>query len=99
MDVLQAIYQNNVYIIGGSMIATSSIWKKFKDLVIQQQTYLLNNNIVDDDQGVFMMCLYKQPELFQINYLGRNQWFSLFKKYDETSRVSITEKIKDHFGL
>lgn len=99
MDVLQAIYQNNVYIIGGSMVATSSIWKKFKDLVIQQQTYLLNNNIVDDDQGIFMMCLYKQPELFQINYLGRNQWFSLFKKYDETSRVSITEKIKDHFGL
>ncbi|WP_283669839.1 WlaTC/HtrL family glycosyltransferase, partial [Escherichia coli] len=39
----------------------------------------LNNNIVDDDQGIFVMCYYKRPDLFNLNYLGRGKWFDLFR--------------------
>ena len=45
------------------------------------QNELLNENIVDDDQGLYMMSLFKNPELFKLNYLGKNNWFSLFEKY------------------
>ena len=43
------------------------------------------------------MSLFKNPELFKLNYLGKNNWFSLFEKYDETSKINLFEKIKDIF--
>ncbi len=54
-------------------------------------------NIVDDDQGLYMMSIFKEPEFFKVNYLGKDNWFGLFKRYDETSKVSIFEKMKDIF--
>lgn len=94
-DVLDCIFQNKVYIIGGVTVANRQAWQAFLKLLFDQQKQLLKLNIVDDDQGLYMMCLYHQPELFQLNYLGKNQWFSTFKKYDQTSKISIWEKIKD----
>ncbi|EET7013460.1 TPA: WlaTC/HtrL family glycosyltransferase, partial [Escherichia coli] len=32
-----------------------------------------------DDQGIFVMCYYKRPDLFNLNYLGRGKWFDLFR--------------------
>lgn len=66
-------------------------------LLYQNQKELLKKGIVDDDQGLYMMCLFKQPDLFKVNYLGKKQWFSVFRKYDKTSKVSFFEKIKDYF--
>ncbi|MEQ5543019.1 WlaTC/HtrL family glycosyltransferase, partial [Escherichia coli] len=46
---------------------------------LESQKITLNNNIVDDDQGIFVMCYYKRPDLFNLNYLGRGKWFDLFR--------------------
>ncbi|MEK9119623.1 WlaTC/HtrL family glycosyltransferase, partial [Escherichia coli] len=54
-------------------------WKEFYKLVLESQKITLNNNIVDDDQGIFVMCYYKRPDLFNLNYLGRGKWFDLFR--------------------
>ncbi len=97
-EVLTFIFNNQVFIIGGAIVATKEKWLEFLTLLYHNQKSLIAKNIIDDDQGLYMMCLYKNPELFQINYLGKNQWFSLFKKYDETAKISIIERIKDTFG-
>lgn len=96
-DVLDFIFNNQVYIIGGVIVANQNRWKKFLSLLYQNQKELLQKGIVDDDQGLYMMCLFKQPDLFKVNYLGKKQWFSVFRKYDKTSKVSFFEKIKDYF--
>ncbi|MCW7186521.1 hypothetical protein OHD60_11805 [Escherichia coli] len=28
---------------------------------------------MDDDQGIFVMCYYKRPDLFNLNYLGERK--------------------------
>lgn len=96
-DVLKYIFNNDVYIIGGCLVATQNKWQEFLRLLFSNQKALLRNNIIDDDQGSFMMCLFQDPKLFKLNYLGKKQWFALFRKYDKTAKVSIIEKIKDSF--
>lgn len=62
---------NRSYIIGGAIVATQKKWKEFYKLVCQCQIKTLRNNIVDDDQGVFIMCYYYNPKLIKLNYLVR----------------------------
>lgn len=70
---------NHVHIIGGALVGSQEKWKEFYPLVFQSQKITLENNIVDDDQGIFVMCYYKRPDLFALNYLGHGKWFDLFR--------------------
>lgn len=94
-DVMDFIFNNQIFVIGGGIVANQKSWQKFLKLLFSSQKQLLKSNIIDDDQGVYIMCLYKNPKLFKLNYLGKEQWFTLFKKYNKTSKISLTEKIKD----
>jgi protein htrL len=94
-DVHSAIFNNAVYIIGGAVVGSHEKWKEFYRLLKNNQNELLKQNIIDDDQGLYMMSIFKKPELFKLNYLGKDRWFWLFRKYDETSKVSFWDKIKD----
>lgn len=80
-DVLNCIYNNWVTLIGTYSVATKNIWGKYNQLMTQTQHQLLDNNIIDDDQGVMLMCWFKNKDFFKINYLGYNQWFSMFQKF------------------
>lgn len=97
-QVTDFIFNNQVYLIGGCIVATPKKWQEFLVLLHNCQKELIQKNIIDDDQGLYVMCLYKKPDLFQINFLGRKKWFDLFKKYDKTAKISPLEKIKGHFG-
>ena len=94
-DVYSAIFNNVVYIIGGSIVGSPEKWKEFYRLLRNNQNELLKENVIDDDQGLYMMSIFKRPELFKLNYLGKDRWFHLFRKYDETAKVSFLDKIKD----
>lgn len=94
-EALEYIFNNKILIIGGATVGNISAWKKFLPILLQNQKEILNQNIIDDDQGLYMMCLFKQPSLFKLNYLGKKQWFSLFKKYDNTANISLFDKIKN----
>lgn len=76
---------NHVYIIGGAIVGSQEKWKEFYPLVTECQKVTLENNIVDDDQGIFVMCYYKRPDLFVLNYLGRGKWFDLFRCFKRTA--------------
>lgn len=73
------------------------MWQEFINLLFNNQKQLLKNNIIDDDQGLYLMCLFQNQHLFKLNYLGKKQWFALFRKYNQYSKISILEKIKDYF--
>lgn len=95
-DVMKFIFNNEVYIIGGSIVASQNKWQEFLKLLTKNQKSLLQNQIIDDDQGLYLMCLFQNKHMFKLNYLGKKQWFALFRKYDKTTKVSIIEKIKDY---
>ncbi|STE17282.1 Involved in lipopolysaccharide biosynthesis [Escherichia coli] len=79
--VFEHMINNRSYIIGGAIVATQEKWQAFYKLVRRCQIKTLRNKIVDDDQGIFIMCHYLNPELTKLNYLGKNRWFYLFKMY------------------
>jgi len=93
-SVSYALLNNIPYIIGGVIIASKDNWSLFSELVLSCQKKVLEKNIVDDDQGIYLMCLLKKKEIFQLNYLGKNKWFDVFKKYDKNSKVSFKDKLK-----
>ena len=71
---------------------------EFFDIVYRCQKDLLNKGLVDDDQGVYLMALLAQPDLFKLNYLGKNKWFDVFKKYDQSSKLSCVDQFKKLIG-
>ncbi len=96
-DVYRAIFNNIVFVIGGAIVSHKKNWGSFFKENLSNQKFLLNNNIVDDDQGVFLMTTIREKDKFKFNYLGKDKWFHLFKKFDKTSKISLKEKIKDFF--
>lgn len=97
--VQYAILNNIPYIIGGFILASKDNWLLLYNLVLSCQNTLLKKNIVDDDQGIYLMCILKNRELFQLNYLGKNKWFDVFKKYDKTSKNNFKFGLKKILGF
>lgn len=98
-SVLSAILNNKVFIIGGAVVSSNETWLKFSNLVYDCQKKLLLKGIVDDDQGIFMMALLEDQNFFQLNYLGKDRWFNLFRSFDQTSSLGFTDKIKKFLDL
>lgn len=97
--VFSAILKNRVFIIGGVVVGSNKMWLIFSSLVYECQKKLLLNGMVDDDQGVFMMTLLEDEGNIQLNYLGKNKWFNLFKLFNEASAQSFLVKIKNSLRL
>lgn len=97
-NVNHAIFNNEAFIIGGVIVASSEKWLNFSKLVYDCQIQMLSQKVVDDDQGVYLQALLKQPDLFEIHYLGENQWFDVFKLYDETTHNSLKNRFKKLIG-
>ncbi|MGE8560853.1 MAG: WlaTC/HtrL family glycosyltransferase, partial [Acinetobacter sp.] len=97
-NVLFSIFNNRPFIIGGVIVASKEKWIDFSNLVLSCQKKLIADEIIDDDQGVYLMALLKQPDLFKLNYLGKNKWFDVFKKYDQSSKLSCVDQFKKLIG-
>lgn len=93
-QVFDHMINNRSYIIGGAIVATKNKWKEFYELVCQCQIKTLRNNIVDDDQGIFIMCYHYKPQLIKLNHLGKNRWFNLFKLYGKNDFSSFSRRLK-----
>ena len=91
-NVLNSILGNVPYIIGGGIVGSVEKWPDFYNLILSSQMELLNNNLVDDDQGVYLLSKLRNPDMIQLNYLGKNNWFGIFKKFRQTN--GLLDKIK-----
>ncbi|WCG82980.1 protein YibB [Pectobacterium sp. A5351] len=100
-SVFDKMLNNEAFIIGGAIVGTKDKWNEFSNLVWHCQKLTLQQRIIDDDQGIYIMCYYKNNRLIKLNYLGKNNWFNLFKKYNQKSLFSKLEifkrKLFSHF--
>ncbi|MDM1757795.1 MULTISPECIES: protein YibB [Acinetobacter] len=97
-SVQHAIFNNQAFIIGGVIVAAPEKWVNFSKLVYMCQKQMLEQNIVDDDQGIYLQTLLVQPDLFEIHYLGEDQWFDVFKRYDEKTHSNFVNRFKKFMG-
>lgn len=93
-SVEAAIVNNQVVVIGGVIVSSQEKWLEFFDIVYRCQKDLLNKGLVDDDQGVYLMALLKCPKLFELNYLGKDKWFDVFKVYAKRPHLNFFGRMK-----
>ncbi|MEX5925239.1 WlaTC/HtrL family glycosyltransferase [Providencia hangzhouensis] len=98
-SILKTILSNDPHIIGGVLVASKEKWPEFCRIVFETQKKFLSSGIIDDDQGVFLTCVSKYPNIFQLNYLGYMKWRNVFKlfnngsKYNRLMRLAISLKL------
>lgn len=76
-DIRFSVLNNDVYIIGSSIIGSKENWGKLKDLCEESIYDLFKEDLIDDDQGMWLMSYLKNPDLF--NVIVTDEWFPLFK--------------------
>jgi hypothetical protein len=96
-NVYHAIFNNIAFIIGGVIVGAKENWKTFFKNTLSTQRALFKENMMDDDQGIYLLSLFNNKHLYELHYLGKDKWFHLFTKFDETAKISLKEKIKDFF--
>ncbi|WP_272676985.1 protein YibB [Providencia huaxiensis] len=91
--VMDKVINNETYIIGGVIVATKEKWIEFYSLVFQTQKRLIQSGVIDDDQGVFLICASQKPSLFKLNYLGHMEWFKVFRLFHEGSKINYLTRL------
>lgn len=97
--VLETVLNNDPNIIGSAFVASKEKWPSFYSLIFKTQKDFISAGMIDDDQGIFLTCASKNPNLFQLNYLGKSNWTNVFKlfnkgsKYNFMTRLGITLKL------
>ena len=94
-DVYSAIFNNKPYIIGGCIVGNQKSWEKFGKIVFDCQRMFIRNNIIDDDQGIYLMSYFKNKDFIRINHLGKDNWFGLFHKFSIPEKASFFRRLMD----
>lgn len=84
MNLPDIIKTNDVWIIGTYFIASKENWKKLLSFIYGNIKYLISMNLIDDDQTAMYMCYCQYPEMFEIHYIDTNDWFCLFRNFNDT---------------
>lgn len=85
-QVINAILTNKAYIIGGVLVGNKQVWSGFFELIKTTQRQIMNQSLIDDDQGIYLMCNHIQPSLCKLHYLGKTKegkynWFGVMQKF------------------
>jgi len=84
MDIIPIIMTNDVWITGCHIVAGKKAWKQLLEYVYKNICTLLANNLIDDDQTVLYMCYCLNPELFEIHKLEEEDWFCIFRRWNNS---------------
>ena len=81
--VSDVIANNDVHITGPHIIASTEMWPKLEHMMNTHMEFLINHNLVDDDQTLLLMCTLSNPSIFDIHPINFNDWFIIFKDYND----------------
>ena len=78
----QIIFNNDVHMVGGSIVAGKQGWKYLEFLISDSFITLLNNNLVDDDQTLLLMSYLASKDSFELHTM--TEALVLFRDYNKT---------------
>lgn len=81
--ITHAVCNNSVVIFGAMVVASTAYWVPLAQAMKQSQELLMNNGLVDDDQGLWLMCYFGNPEAFELHPLDYDNPFIVFKDYND----------------
>lgn len=82
-----AVLNNIVYIIGGVFVGEREQWSMLKTHMDKSLDVLMENDLVDDDQGLLLMSYFRNPEKYELHEMPLTQNVeevrSILKKYNK----------------
>jgi len=86
---IDIIGKNDVHILGAKVVAHKTLWPLMDRLMSDSWTSLRKDNMVDDDQGLWLMSKHLQPEMFQCHKIPDHQLghdpFVLFNQFNTSA--------------
>ncbi len=70
-----AVINNSVYIIGACVVAEKSKWTLLEASMRQNLEHLMSVGLVDDDQGLWLMCCLQSPQYSELRMV--DYWDSM----------------------
>jgi len=84
----EVITSNDVYILGAKLLTSQALWHDLYVMVQTSLRELMDRNMVDDDQTLWLMSYLKNPDLFEIHKIPDHQFghdsFVLFNNFNDT---------------
>jgi hypothetical protein len=85
----EIILSNDVYILGAKVVAHRDKWPLMAQLMNESFVRLKESNLVDDDQGLWLLSYIMKPDAFELHRIPDHQHghdpFVLFNDFN-TSR-------------
>ena len=83
MPIEQQIKTNQVNVQGCHIVAGNNMWPVLHNMVMEEVRVLLQQDLIDQDQTILELCYYNHPELFELHWVDKSDWFIIFKKFNE----------------
>lgn len=87
IDIMGIIATNDVFIQGCHVVAHKKHWKWFHMDMIKYMEYLINWEIIDDDQTLLLLCYIMNPEKYEIHYIDPKDWFVMFSQFNNVKAL------------
>lgn len=78
-QIINFTKSGDVCIQGPHIIANNDDWPLLKKIMHRSLTSMLECGIIDDDQTMLLMCVRRNPKLFNLNYGNPNDWFNVIR--------------------
>lgn len=77
------IKTGDVYIQGCHIVGGTEKWADFGLAVFANLRELVSHDLIDDDQTLLLLAALSHPELVELHYNSPDDWFRVFKDYNE----------------
>jgi protein YibB len=85
--VAETIYQGDVIVFGAFVVTHKKLWPKMSELMFKSFDMLYEQNVVDDDQGLWLQSSLLEPHLFESHMIPDHRLghdpFVIFEKFNQ----------------
>lgn len=87
--IQKIMFENDVYILGAKAVATKENWSILSDTFRECQNLMMSMNVVDDDQGFWLMAAIKLSNIVELHlipdhHIHGDKCFVLFNEFNNT---------------
>jgi protein YibB len=84
--ISEIVYKNIVLVCGAAVVAEKHLWPVLAQLMNKAADDLLQNNLVDDDQTLFLMASLYQPHLFETHKISDSDWQPVLRLFNKEAK-------------
>ena len=82
-QVADAVLNNIVFIHGSKVVAHKDLWPELSETMASCMEQLLDSNLVDDDQGLWLMSAFTLFDKIALHKIDYDDAFVLFREYND----------------